>query len=951
MGRANVTAMSGGPTGASRCPDCGEPYDGRPERCPACGLLLVGFTAARLWAVDQHIAALLVERRALVKALRDGSATASAGASATPTSWPAGPQPGMPARYTRQRPRVEWSRRRVQNLLLSLGVLLLAVAALIFVAVNWGTLGAGGRAAVMAAVTLSAAGAATAAARRGLPATAESVAVLTVALLIVDAVGLRRTGVATGISVAGYAGAVAAVIAVLTGVWSSIVRLRSLRICALLAAQLVLPLSTGQSVVRPAGVAAVYGLQTAALLVIRFRAPLVAHVDVRILRISTYAWWSFALIACAGALYGRPAVRSPWGLAEFAALAALAVWAARYEYAEVHLALATATAIAAACAGTPRLDASWRAPVIEAVALLAALAVRLAIPARVARASAAVVAATGLGALMTAVKPIGQAVFAPLGVQGDEVWRSTWSQITHLASVDALRSGEHWSGTSRLTLLAFAALATATLLAPRSTGVARQAAGPVVAGLAVANLVLVPFEAAWTVPVAVAWDLALGALLLSAGTARKPQSHRVAMVMGAGFLVHGALWSLRSAALTVIAVGVVLAVTAVAAAAWNSRDRLVLATSAAVLLPVEAALFARYQGSSFAGTGVVLAATAAGLLAFTHLACTHGSVRRLDDVYTTALQVVALAAAVVGLGMAGAEPAASATALGFLIAGTGPAVVVGRGPLAPAWPAIVQALVFLEADAVHRWIAPDADLSARALVVAVAAAVVTVVVYSLLSQKANSVTLITGPACYALAVLATIAGIRLDPVWIALLVGGAAAAVVAVVKPPRTIPATVSAVLILASSWVRLGEAHVHAVEPYTVPAALLLLGLGHTRRREASSWSCYGPGLLLGLAPSLAQALTDPGLLRPALIGLAALAAVIAGAKARLQAPLAVGGGVLAVDAVAQLAPYLADAYNAVPRWSLIAAAGALLLILGVTYERRIRDLRALGKRFGGLR
>jgi hypothetical protein len=223
-----------------------------------------------------------------------------------------------------------------------------------------------------------------------------------------------------------------------------------------------------------------------------------------------------------------------------------------------------------------------------------------------------------------------------------------------------------------------------------------------------------------------------------------------------------------------------------------------------------------------------------------------------------------------------------------------------------------------------------------------------------LSQHANSVTLITGPACYALALLATIASARVDPIWIALLVGGMAAATVAAVRPPRTVPATVSSVLILASSWVRLGEAHVHAVEPYTVPAALILLGVGRARRRqlrESSSWSSYGPGLVLGLAPTLVQALTDPGLPRPALVGLAALVVVIAGAKARLQAPLAVGGGVLAIDAVAQLSPYLAAAYNAVPRWSLLAAAGALLLALGVTYERRIRDLRALGKRFGGLR
>src|SRR5262249_29906478 len=155
------------------------------------GLALVGDAAARLWVVDQSIAALTAERGALLRMLRAASGVASgggedagvvsAGGGAAPACAPASeafaptPQPPlppcpamMPQQYQAGRPRVEWSRRRVQNLLLSLGVLLLTVAALIFIAVNWGALGSGGRAIVMAVVTLSAAGAATVAARRAL---------------------------------------------------------------------------------------------------------------------------------------------------------------------------------------------------------------------------------------------------------------------------------------------------------------------------------------------------------------------------------------------------------------------------------------------------------------------------------------------------------------------------------------------------------------------------------------------------------------------------------------------------------------------------------------------------------------------------------------------------------------------------------------------------------------
>ena len=200
---------------------------------------------------------------------------------------------------------MEWSRRRVQNLLLSLGVLLLTVAALIFIAVNWGTLGATGRAAVMAGVTVSAAGAATVAAWRRLPATAESVAALTVALLVVDSVGLRLAGIASGIAPAAYAGAASAAIAVLTALWVLRIRLRTLRISALIAAELVVPLVTGTSVVHPAGIAAVYALQVVALLGFRFHLAtrpadtFAALVDTEVLRVTTYFWWALALLIAA----------------------------------------------------------------------------------------------------------------------------------------------------------------------------------------------------------------------------------------------------------------------------------------------------------------------------------------------------------------------------------------------------------------------------------------------------------------------------------------------------------------------------------------------------------------------------------------------------------------------------------------------------------------------------
>ncbi|HET9945022.1 MAG TPA: hypothetical protein VFR56_05185, partial [Actinomycetes bacterium] len=188
----------------------------------------------------------------------------------------------------------------------------------------------------------------------------------------------------------------------------------------------------------------------------------------------------------------------------------------------------------------------------------------------------------------------------------------------------------------------------------------------------------------------------------------------------------------------------------------------------------------------------------------------------------------------------------------------------------------------------------------------------------------------------------------------ALLAVGVGVAVVAVREDHRW--GWASGVLLTASSWVRLAEAEVTAPEAYTVPPALLLLGVGWLQRRRSpehgrhSSWRAYGPGLSLALVPSLLRAVTDSGELRPLLLGLAALAVLALGVRHRLQAPLIVGGAVLAVDAMVQLAPYLVVAYDAVPRWVTIGAVGLLLVGAGATYERRVHDLRRVGRTIGAL-
>jgi hypothetical protein len=86
-----------------------------------------------------------------------------------------------------------------------------------------------------------------------------------------------------------------------------------------------------------------------------------------------------------------------------------------------------------------------------------------------------------------------------------------------------------------------------------------------------------------------------------------------------------------------------------------------------------------------------------------------------------------------------------------------------------------------------------------------------------------------------------------------------------------------------------------------------------------------------------------DEHWVRPLLLGLAALAVTLAGARWRLQALLVLGGTVLTLVALHELAPYVVQVVGALPRWLPPAFAGLLLLAVGATYEQRLRDARRL--------
>ncbi|MBL7255366.1 SCO7613 C-terminal domain-containing membrane protein [Paractinoplanes lichenicola] len=140
----------------------------------------------------------------------------------------------------------------------------------------------------------------------------------------------------------------------------------------------------------------------------------------------------------------------------------------------------------------------------------------------------------------------------------------------------------------------------------------------------------------------------------------------------------------------------------------------------------------------------------------------------------------------------------------------------------------------------------------------------------------------------------------------------------------------VAGLLVLAANGVT-------TLEAYTVPAAAVALLAGLLFGRGASSWVAYGPALAAALLPSLASVLAaDDQYLRRLLLGVAAVAILVAGAVFRLRAPVLAGGGVLVVLALHELA----QLWDLIPRWIPLAVAGLLLVLIATTLERRRHDL-----------
>ncbi|MER8256584.1 SCO7613 C-terminal domain-containing membrane protein [Streptomyces albidoflavus] len=736
-----------------------------------------------------------------------------------------------------------------QHVLLILGGLLLAVAAIAFTLFSWGELGIAGRSVVLAGVTAGALGAPVLLLRRGLGATAESVGAVALLLTVLDAYALHAA-VLPEADGAGYAAFATGVLAAgWTAYGVGVGRLRLPLPAAVVAGQFPLVLGAWAA----GGSVLVIGW---ALLVTAAGSVVVAA-RVPGLAVRATAWSGAGVTWAGGLLIGLGESVSASGpldaaapgvlLLGAAAVALAAAWRAPQEMAVTGGVVAGLAAVAGV-GGVLRTEVPWSWAVVVYLVCGAALApvARIAVVPRPVRGGVLGAAAGVTGVAVLAVLPSAAATLLGPAAVLTGLWAGAPDGTRELAA----GAGAWPDALSVPVVLLVAAVLLGAVYASlvhegREPAGWTGAAGAGAVGLvsAAVPVLLVSADVAYAAALVV--DLLLVAGLLAAAVAvrRVPAAAGATALWGAvAVAAHAGLLALAAEPATYAVFGLLLVLFAVSAA----RSREVVARSLTLVLSVVCALVV----ASAAGASLELGAP------------------------RTAVLVLVVPAAVVVLGLWVRTPAVVVP----LEAGAGFAALVALG-------------------------------------------------------------------------LAVTDGAYLSLV---LALCGVLAAATAVRPERRPGAGYLAAGLFATATWVRLVSAGVTHPEAYTLPVSVIACAVGLLRRRtdpEASSWAAYGPGLGVTLGPSLLALWSDPHWQRPLLLGAAALAVTVTGAVRRLQAPLLLGGGTLALVALHELAPHVAQVFDALPRWSVPALAGLLLLALGATYEQRLRDARRLREHLGRMR
>ncbi|MFI5482149.1 SCO7613 C-terminal domain-containing membrane protein [Streptomyces rubiginosohelvolus] len=851
--------------------------------------------------LDARRAQLLTRRAWLLAALRPPAPTAAPGWN--PSAWgaPAAGRPGAPAQpWGYVPPKQPSAPRSAQNVLLTLGGLLLTIAAIAFTLVSWGSMGIGGRSAVLALVTVAALAAPAVLLRRGLTATAEALAALALVLTLLDAYAVHAVA-APDTDGLGFTAVAAGVLAALwTAYGLTLGKLHLPLPAAVVLAQWPLlfgawaagapALVVGWALLATAvldGAIALWGKGTGTRVTACLGGSVMAFSALMVgLTLSVTASGPFGALA-------------PGALLLTGAAAALAgAWRGPKGFARAGGVVA-GLAVVAAVGGVPAaaVPEGWRvlAYLLAGLALTAVVRTRLPRNAAIGVlvASAAVVA----GALVGALPGLAAVLLGPVTLLSD-VWAGSpegfrsavgstlpWSELAAAPVVLAVSAGllgsayRWWPSLARIAapLIAREEPGPTGAAAPGASGAPWYAGGragaPWYAGGAPAARRRPSGAALRGAAGAGAAVLGWGALLLAGAVLDAPYAVAVA---GETVLVAGLL------ALAVRRAG-------------SGRD-----ASAAV--PVTALVVA------------LAGAVSAGLLSLASEGASYA-------VFGALTALFAGASVRAGAGVERAVFAVAATVGGTVLTGfAGRSLELAPHEAAPLLLLVPALTVLFGARLRRNPVALPVELTgALGALVAVGLAV---------------------PDAPFLALVLALCGV---------LAAGAA------VRPERRpVAGYLAAALFVLATWVRLAASEVSFPEAYTLPVTVPALVVGFLRRRkdpEASSWTAYGPGLAATLLPSLAVAWTDPDWQRPLLLGVAALVVTLLGARHRLQALLLLGGAVLALDGLHELAPYVVQVAGALPRWLPPALAGLLLLVVGATYEQRLRDARRLKDALGRMR
>ncbi|MFF7016745.1 MULTISPECIES: hypothetical protein [Streptomyces] len=782
--------------------------------------------------------------------------------------------------------------RSAQNVLLTLGGLLLTVAALAFTLVSWGSMGIGGRSAVLALVTLAALAAPAVLLRRKLAATAEALAALALVLTLLDVYAVHAVAVpdADGLTFTAVASAV------LAALWTAY---------GLALGKLHLPLPAAVFLAQWPLLLGAWAAG-APVIVVGWALLVTAALDGAIalwakgLGVRVTAGIGLAVMGSAALLTGLgesltadgpPGAVLPGALLLTAALAALAgAWRAPSGYAQLGGAVAGLAAVAAV-GGVVRaaVPGPWHVPVYLFCGLALLSVVRARVPRGAGRGVLAAAGAVVTGALVWALPPVAAVLLGPVRLVA-EVWAGAPDGFR-----GALGAAMGWSETATAPVV-LAVVAGLLGAAYRWWPSAARVAAPLATPGAKAR------GAAGAGALALGW----GTLLLAAAT------------MGVPYAVAVALETVLVAGLLVVAVRGA----GVSAGAGTAEGDGSGASAGGVP-----------DGGGEASAGVTGAA---------------GGGR--SAVAVTALVAAAVGAVSVGLLSLATEAATYAVSGALVVLFAGAALrtraVVERAVFAVA--SVVWGTALTGCVAGSLGLDPHEAAPLLLLVPAL-----TVLLGARLRLRPVALPVELTGALGALVAVGLAVG-RAPFLALVLALCGVLAAGAAVRPERRPVAGYLAAVLFVAATWVRLAASDVSAPEAYTLPVTVPALVVGVLRRREdpeASSWTAYGPGLAATLLPSLAVAWTDPDWLRPLLLGVAALVVTLLGAKYRLQALLLLGGAVLALDTLHELAPYVVQVAGALPRWLPPALAGLLLLAVGATYEQRLRDARKLKDVLGRMR